>query len=144
MIASFLGHFPSYLSNHIFWSWQVVQWLKRCVRALGKPARVSTKQKSRRRRLVGGEPLESRAYLAADPIFQDATQVETQQFYDQTSAQYSATFNSLRERYLPVDIDVADAGGDELASILYGLPILTAGHGGPARHDQYTIQHPMG
>ncbi len=87
------------------------QWIKRCARTLGKAASITTKPKKRRRRLVGGEPLEGRVYLAADPIFQDAAQVETQYFYDQTSADYSATFNSLRDRFLPVDVDITDAGG---------------------------------
>ncbi|MDX1929856.1 MAG: serine hydrolase [Pirellulaceae bacterium] len=89
------------------------KWINSCARALGKSTLLATRPKKRRRQLVGVESLEGRAYLAADPIYQDAAQVETRHFYDQTSAQYASTFNTLRGNFLPVDVDVADGGGGQ-------------------------------
>ncbi len=89
------------------------KWITRCARAIGRSAAIETRRKKRRRRLVGAESLERRACLAADPIYQDAAEVETRHFYDQTSAQYSSTFNTLRGNYLPVDIDVTDVGSGQ-------------------------------
>src|SRR4051794_20910048 len=56
------------------------------------------------------EALEDRQMLAADPILFDSNSTGWSAFHDQTSTQYSTTFNQLKAGSIPVDLEITDDG----------------------------------